>query len=44
MSVDRRVLRKRGVLVGPSGEEKGRADDATKRRLTRIMRLRRPPS
>lgn len=37
MSVDRRLLRKRGVLVG-GGEEKahGSADAATKRRLTRI--------
>lgn len=33
--MDRRVLRKRGVLV-TGGEEKGRADSATTRRLTRI--------
>jgi len=35
MSVDRRVLRKRGVLVA-GGEERGRADSATRRRLVRI--------
>jgi hypothetical protein len=35
MSVDRRVLRKRGLLVA-AGEEKGQADSATRRRLTRI--------
>jgi hypothetical protein len=35
MSVDRRVLRKRGVLVA-GGEEKGQADSATRRRLVRI--------
>ncbi|HEU5106131.1 MAG TPA: hypothetical protein VFU11_09840 [Solirubrobacterales bacterium] len=33
--MDRRVLRKRGVLVA-GGEEKGRADSATARRLIRI--------
>jgi hypothetical protein len=33
--MDRRVLRKRGVLVA-GGEEKGRADSATRRRLVRI--------
>jgi len=37
MSVDRRVLRKRGVLISGGGEEaKGTADDATRRRLIRI--------
>src|SRR6187397_3493353 len=35
MALDRRVLRKRGVLLA-GGEEKGRADSATRRRLTRI--------
>lgn len=35
MALDRRVLRKRGVLVA-GGEEKGQADSATRRRLTRI--------
>lgn len=35
MCVDRRVLRKRGVLVA-EGEEQGRADSATARRLARI--------
>lgn len=36
MDLDRRVLRKRGVLRGRGGEEKGRADSTTRRRLTRI--------
>jgi len=35
MALDRRVLRKRGVLVS-GGEERGRADSATRRRLVRI--------
>lgn len=35
MSVDRRVLRKRGVLIS-GGEPKGDADSATKRRLIRV--------
>jgi hypothetical protein len=35
MDLDRRVLRKRGLLVA-GGEEKGQADPATSRRLTRI--------
>jgi len=35
MNLDRRVLRKRGVLVA-GGEEKGRAGSATRRRLVRI--------
>jgi hypothetical protein len=35
MDLDRRVLRKRGVLVA-GGEERGQADSATRRRLTRI--------
>jgi hypothetical protein len=37
MSVDRRVLRKRGVLISGGGEQaKATADNATRRRLTRI--------
>jgi len=35
MALDRRTLRKRGVFVA-GGEEKGRADSATRRRLVRI--------
>ncbi len=35
MDLDRRVLRKRGLLVA-GGERKGQADEATARRLSRI--------
>lgn len=35
MALDRRVLRKRGVIVA-GGEEKGRADSVTRRRLIRV--------